>query len=197
MVIRPGSLSVVASADASHDANRNGRGDTGGCVGTKGSGDIADSYFIFIAHQQGHVTKSAAETEVVGQDDIVDYVVWSEGIRNDIVPPSVVDSLRLQKGELRCADECESKAVYDKFDAITMQCDNQAAIKMLEHGRGSFKRCKHILKKYFYITELIETGRVVMKWVSGKLLPADMLTKPVTADVHDTLLPMLTGRGTD
>jgi hypothetical protein len=63
----------------------------------------------------------------------------------------------------------------------------------LEHGRGSFKHSKHILKRYFWITELITAERMIMKWVRGVVLPADMLTKPVTEAVHNCLLPLLVG----
>jgi hypothetical protein len=83
--------------------------------------------------------------------------------------------------------------VYEKFEAITMQCDNQAAILALEHGRGTFKRCKHILKRFFWVTELINAGRIVMKWISGLDMPADLLTKPVTDAVFKRLLEILIG----
>ena len=64
---------------------------------------------------------------------------------------------------------------------------------MLEKGRGSFKKTKHILKRFFYITELIEAGRVVLKWVASSQLVADILTKAVETDVFKTLLPKLIG----
>ena len=83
--------------------------------------------------------------------------------------------------------------MYDKFEAIVMQCDNTAAIHALEHGRGTFKRCKHILKRYFWVTELIGAGRIVMRWIAGADMPADLLTKPVTEEVFRHLLECLIG----
>jgi hypothetical protein len=194
LVIQPGSLDVMTSADASAMCHRNMRGHTGGCVGVQGSGDVLDCYIHFFSQMQPIIGKSAMECEVIAQDSTADYAVWAEGIRNDLVPPSVLKDMPIKAAVVQGKITDQSKAVYDKFDSIIMQCDNQAAILALEHGRGTFKRCKHILKRYFWVTELINAGRVVLRWISGLLMPADLLTKPVTEEVHDALLPLLVGK---
>jgi hypothetical protein len=194
LVIQPGSLDVVTSADASAMCHRNMHGHTGGCVGVQGSGDVLDCYLHFFSQEQRIIGKSAMECEVISQDTTADYAVWAEGIRNDLVPPSVLKDMPIKTAVVQGKLTDESKSVYDKFESIIMQCDNQAAILALEHGRGTFKRCKHILKRYFWITELINAGRVVLRWISGLLMPADLLTKPVTEEVHEALLPLLVGK---
>jgi hypothetical protein len=193
LVIKPTTLNVVCSADASHLCHSDMTGQTGGCVGVAGAGGVPDAYFIFVTLKHLLVTKNAMETEVVAQDTMAEFAVWSEGVRNDLIPPSIVRDMPITRAVLKGSDGSASKPVYDKFEAILMQCDNQAAILSLEHGRGSFKRSKHILKRYFWITELINAGRMVMKWLSGEVMPADMLTKPVTEEVHNRLLPLLVG----
>ena len=133
------------------------------------------------------------ECEVISQDSAAEFAIWSEGIRNDLVPPSIMKSLGIQSAVVQGKESDESKVVYDQRSAILMQCDNEAAIHVLEQGRGTFKRCKHVLKRFFWVTELIDAGRVQMKWLSGFDMPADLLTKPVTTEVHDRLLPKLVG----
>ena len=194
LVIRPGSLNVITSADASAMSHRNMHGHTGGCVGVQGGDDVPDCYLHFFSQMQPIIGKSAMECEVIAQDTTADYAIWSEGIRNDLVPPSILNDMAIKTAVVQGKDSDESKSVYDRFEAIIMQCDNQAAIHALEHGRGTFKRCKHILKRYFWITELINAGRVVLRWISGLLMPADLLTKPVTEEVHDELLQLLIGK---
>ena len=75
-----------------------------------------------------------------------------------------------------------------------MQCDNQAAIKALENGRGSFKHCKHILKRFFYISDLVTNGKIALQWISGELMPADLLTKAVVLEVLLRLFHLLQGQ---
>jgi hypothetical protein len=193
LLIKPASLNVIASADASAMCHANMHGQSGGCVGVQGAGGLPDCYLHAYTKEQPIIGKSAMECEVIGQDTIADYAVWAEGVRNDLVPPSVLKDMPIKTAVVQGKYTHESKQVYEKFEAITMQCDNQAAILALEHGRGTFKRCKHILKRFFWVTELINAGRIVMKWISGLDMPADLLTKPVTDTVFKRLLEILIG----
>ena len=193
LIIRPGSLNVLCSADASHMSHADMHGHTGVAIGVVGDADVSDSYFVFVSQKQALIGKSAMECEVIAQDTAAEYAVWSEGIRNDLLPPSVLKGMSVKAAVLQGKVSDLSKDVYDSHNTIVMQCDNEAAIKVLEHGRGTFKRCKHVLKRFFWVTELIDAGRVVMKWLRGTDMPADLLTKPVTADVHDHLLYKLVG----
>ena len=193
LVIKPSSLNVVCSADASYLAHSDLKGHTGGCVGVRGAEGQSDCYFVFIGHKQSLVTKSVKESEVVAQDDTVDYAVWSEGLRDDLVPPSILKDLAVSAAVVQGKSTAESKEDFDHFETTQMQSDNQAAVISLHRGRGSFQRCKHIEKRFFWMTELLSDGRLSLKWIPGDQMPADLLTKAVTEEVHDYLLPMLTG----
>jgi hypothetical protein len=46
MIIHPGSLNIVVSADASHADHPDAKSHTGGCVGLRARDGIPDSYFI-------------------------------------------------------------------------------------------------------------------------------------------------------
>jgi hypothetical protein len=137
------------------------------------------------------------ECEVVAQDDLADWAVWSSGVRDALVPPSYLDGIVIKPAELLYNDKALTKDVYEYFDKIVMQGDNKSALIALEKGRGSFQKSKHILKRYFYITELIEAGRVVLKWVASAKLPADLLTKAVTVEVFRKLIYFILGKRTN
>ena len=190
LVIRPGSLNIVGSADASHADHADCKSHTGGCVGVRGAGDVQDAYFIFLSAKQALVTKSSMESEIIAQDTMVDWGLWSAGIRDDLVAPVDLEKHVVNAAEVEYRADARSRSEYD---VITLEGDNKSAQTVLEKGRGSFKKTKHILKRFFYITELIEAGRVVLKWVASSQLVADILTKAVETDVFKTLLPKLIG----
>ena len=190
LVIPPGSLNIVVIADASHADHPDCKSHTGGCVGVRGAGNIEDAFFIFISVKQSLVTKSSMESEVVAQDTMADWALWSAGVRDDLVSPFDLEEHIIKAAEVEYRDDAATRRDYD---VITLEGDNRSAQIALEKGRGSFKRTKHILKRYFYITELIEAGRVVLKWVASNKLVADLLTKAVETDVFKTLLPKLIG----
>ena len=90
LTISPGSLDLVASADASYAVHGDGKSHTGGCVGFRGCGDLPDSYFIFISGKQPIVTKSSMEAELVAANTVVDYLVWARAMclemHSDLLP---------------------------------------------------------------------------------------------------------------
>jgi hypothetical protein len=61
--------------------------------------------------------------------------------------------------------------------------DNQAAIIVINKGRGSFKRTKHILNKYHWIQQYIDGGVIVLKHISTETNIADFFTKPLTGAI--------------
>ena len=40
------------------------------------------------------------------------------------------------------------------------------------------RRMKHIRRKHHFARKCVEAGNVIVKWVAGKMNPADILTKP-------------------
>ena len=83
LVVHPGSLNIVVSADASHADHPECKSHTGGCVGVRGAGDVQDSFFIFVSAKQGLVTKSFMESEIVAQNTMADWGLWSAGVRDE------------------------------------------------------------------------------------------------------------------
>ena len=127
---------------------------------------------------------------MVAQDTMVDWGLWSAGIRDDLLSLKDLDSIAIRASLLTLRDTPEMR---EAFAPIVIQNDNLSAITTLKKGRGSFKRTKHILKRYFYISELITAGRVELQWIASAHLVADMMTKAVEASTFHRLLPMLLG----
>ena len=53
---------------------------------------------------------------------------------------------------------------------------------------------RHFEHRYFTVRERVDAGEIMMHWISGKLNPADIMTKAVDKGATDALLPILQGR---
>jgi hypothetical protein len=78
-------------------------------------------------------------------------------------------------------------------ETVTIQQDNKCSMEILRAGTGSFKRAKHIKVRFFWLKELIDTGRVLLKYVATGELVADILTKPLTGGTFKYLRKKLLG----
>eukprot|EP00804_Cyclotella_cryptica_P001128 CCRYP_008414-RB/>CCRYP_008414-RB protein AED:0.57 eAED:0.57 QI:0/-1/0/1/-1/0/1/0/240 len=97
-------------------------------------------------------TKSSTETELVGVDDAISNILWSLYF--------------LQ------AQGCGTT------HAIIYQ-DNKSAILLESNGKISSGKCtKHIKAKYFFVTDKVADGDVIVKHVPTNKMWADMNTKP-------------------
>ena len=133
--------------DASFAVHPNMRGHTGGAL-TLGRG-----YPIVSSTKQKLNTKSSAESELVGVDDMMSSILWTRYF-------------------LKCQG-------YRVNDNIIFQ-DNKSSILLERNGRSSSsKRTKHINVRYFFITDRISKGEVRVEWCPTKDMVADFLTKPL------------------
>ena len=58
--------------------------------------------------------------------------------------------------------------------------DNQSAILLEKNGRGSSsKRTRHINIRYFFITDRIAAGKLIVKYCPTEEMRADFFTKPL------------------
>jgi hypothetical protein len=184
LVIHPGSLSVVCSADASYASHPDARSHTGVCVGFKGCDDVPDSYFIFVSGKQPIVTTSTTEAELVAGNVGAEYVVWEVEL---LVGFDVKAGAAVM---CRCADRSD----YAYIEVPVVYQDNKSTIHLIEHGRGNFRNTKHIRVRYYYIHELVMSGELKVVWLSTKEMVADILSKGVVWGVFEYLLPKLIGK---
>jgi hypothetical protein len=66
-----------------------------------------------------------------------------------------------------------------KQNAALLYQDNLSTIKMINNGQSSSMRTKHINIRYFFITDRVKTGEVIVKHLGTKQMIADIMTKPL------------------
>ena len=67
---------------------------------------------------------------------------------------------------------------YDVTDNISYQ-DNKSAIFLEKTGKASSgKRTKHINMRYFFVTDRIQKGDVLVEWCPTGSMTGDFLTNP-------------------
>lgn len=66
---------------------------------------------------------------------------------------------------------------------ITLNCDNQSAIKMATNHQYH-NRSKHIDVKHHFVRETIRSGKIEVNYLSTNEMPADLLTKGLCAAKH-------------
>jgi hypothetical protein len=108
------------------------------------------------------------------------------------------------EAELVNLDKAGSKAIEIRrfimgYDDETVQVvvyqDNKSVLQMIKNGRPMAARTKHIAMKYFSICEYVESGAIILKWLSTEEMLADILTKPLTGAIflkfRDILCPII------
>jgi hypothetical protein len=100
--------------------------------------------------KQRIVALSTCEAELYAKAAAIQEVLWLRGLMKEL-------GLNHQTGS-------------------TVHGDNQSAISVAKNGIRS-DRTKHVDVKYHFVTESIESGEVVLKWVSTHDQQADIFTK--------------------
>ena len=97
-------------------------------------------------------TKSSCESEIVGVDDVISVMLWS------------LYFIQAQG--------------HDMSNVRLFQ-DNKSTILLENNGKmTSSSRTKHIKNKYFFITDIIEQGDIVVEWKPTDEMWIDINTKP-------------------
>ena len=133
--------------DAAYAVHKDMKSHTGG-VFTLGKGAAIASSI-----KQKLNTRSSTEAELVGVDDMVGNILWTNYF------------LKAQG--------------YDYDETIIYQ-DNKSAILLEQNGMASSsKRTKHINIRYFFIKDRIEKNEVKVKYCPTNDMIADYFTKPL------------------
>ena len=161
--LRPKSLQLIAMSDASDGINANGRGQTGGVVGFQSD---TGSWFAFICKTQPIVAQSSGEAELIAVNTVGNYVEWARQLMEEMGFPQ---------------------------ESITVFQDSECSLQMLKKGTGSFKRAKHIKIRWFWLKDLVDSGEIVLSYIPGAQLVADILTKAITGARFKYLRALLLG----
>ena len=166
LYLRPRSLQIVESADASYAEHDDAKSHSGGCVGFEGDGP-EDCYFMFTSRKQPIVAKSSTESELICMNTVADSGEW----------------LRIFLDEMGLWNH----------QPVRMKQDNKSTIIIANQGTGTFKRTKHIRVRYFWVKDLIDQGLLTVDYVPTKEMVADILSKPLVGAQFKYLLAKLLG----
>jgi hypothetical protein len=121
------------------------------CSHTGGGLTMGRGYPISSFTKQKLNTHSSTESKLVGVDDLMPAVLWTRQF-------------------------LEAQG-YGVRENIILQ-DNKSAILLEKNGKASSsKLMKHISIQYFFVTDMIKTGKVSIKWCPTLDMVADLWTK--------------------
>ena len=148
---------LVWSIDASFAVHMDMKSHTGYCL-TMGTGAVVSG-----PTKQKITTRSSTESELVGVDDTITFIEWIS---------------MFMKGQVKdYPDDDPLKSLGTKNLA---KQDNTSTIKLARNGRRSCgQRTRHINIRYFYITDKINDGTVVVSYCPTKEMISDYFTKPL------------------
>jgi hypothetical protein len=116
--------------------------------------------FSVSSTKQKLTTKSSTESELVGVSDRASDVI-----------------------ETRLFVEHQG---FKQGPAIIWQ-DNMSTLKLIENGRGSADRTRHINIRYFFVKDRVDAGELVFKYLPTQCMLADLFTKPLQGRLFRTL----------
>ena len=152
-----GSGNLVWSIDASFAVHMDMKSHTGYCL-TMGRGSTISG-----STSQNITTRSSTQAELVGIDDAIGFVEWT----------SLFCKFQVK-------DYPENHPLKKLGTRNLMKQDNTSTIKMAKGGRRTCgKRTRCIEIRYFYITEKINEGLIVMSYCPTKEMVSDYLSKPI------------------
>ena len=116
--------------------------------------------FYVASVKQKLVAKSSTEAEIIGVSDGLSEVIWA---RNFILAQGIA------------------------VGPATVFQDNQSTMAMIEKGRSTSSRTRHIHIRYFFVKDRVESGEVVIRYLPTEDMVADILTKPLQGDLFRKL----------
>jgi hypothetical protein len=107
--------------------------------------------------KQKLVTKSSTESELVGLSDYASQVIWTYYF-------------------------LQSQG-YSLEDPAIIYQDNKSAIALINKGRSTSERTRHINIRYFFLKDRIESKEIKIEFLPTECMIADILTKPLQGEL--------------
>ena len=140
--------------DTSYEAHVDMRGHTGGNMSM---GKDVRGLIISISKKQKLNTKRLTEAELIGADDAMPHMLWTRYLL---------------------------KAQGYGIDKNILYQDNTSAMLLEKNGKKfNTKNKKHINVHYYFITDQVETGEVVIEYCPMEEMLGDHFTKPLQAEL--------------
>jgi hypothetical protein len=132
--------------------------------------------YVFFSHG-GPISWQAKGQSVVALSTLeAEYIACSDATREAIWLRRLLSNIQGREEE--------------SMEPVTIGCDNQGALKLIESGVVRAKT-KHIDIKYHHIHDEKANGRIKLAYVSSKENPADLFTKPLHGPRHMELVGMI------
>jgi hypothetical protein len=109
-------------------------------------------------------TKSSTEAELVAVSDASSQIIWT---RNFLIAQG-----------------------YNTPAAEIFQ-DNMSTIAIIKKGSSTSKRTRHINIRYYFITDRVSNGEIIVTHMPTKNMIADILTKPLQGELFEYLRMLL------
>ena len=149
---------LLWSIDASFAVHNDMRSHTGAML-TFGKGAV-----FSLSNKQKVNSTSSTVAEIIGVDDAMNFVMWVKLFIEQQVENLPHDSIVKKLGA----------------KPSVLQQDNTSSIRLEVNGkRSSTKRTRHINIRYFYVTDKVKSGDVVVVYHPTKEMVSDYLTKPL------------------
>lgn len=145
-------LNINCYSDASFASNRDDRTSMTGIILF-----MANSPIFWKSNKQKCVSLSTLESEYVALTQAAKELMWV----------------------IRILKECEELKLFKMSDNHTLYCDNMAAIDFSRSPIENSKT-KHIHVKYHFLRNLVLEQMFSLKYISGKINPADVFTKALS-----------------
>jgi hypothetical protein len=146
-LVKPDSLDLYVSADASHGMHTDRKSHTGGLLWL----GKTNAPIKTVCTKQKLVSRSSFEAELIAVDDLGNQAIWMRNILKEL---DLIQDPR----------------------PILIEQDNKSCIMMATKGPGNGKS-RSVDIKYFWITEQIEQKVLALKYVPSTELLADGFTK--------------------
>ena len=78
-----------------------------------------------------------------------------------------------------------------KMDAAIVGQDNKSTMTMVDMGRSTSERTRHISIRYFWVKDRVDSNEITLRYVPTDVMVADILTKPLQGDLFRKLRDIL------
>ena len=107
--------------------------------------------------KQGLVALSSTESEYIGYSEASREAIWLKRLYHEITGTD--------------------------YTPQRILCNNKSALQLVEQPRFN-ERSKHIAIQYHHIRDSFRNGLITLEYLQSSEMTADILTKPLTRDLH-------------
>jgi hypothetical protein len=113
---------------------------------------IGNAYIYGQSTKQKLMTKSSTEAELVALSDSLPQIIWT---RNFVLSQNI------------------------KINQVKLYEDNESTIRLIQNGRSTSARTRHIDIRYFFIKDRINNDDINLTYLPTNKMRADLMTKPL------------------